>query len=226
MSRYLKLLTIGLIAVFALTAAAASAASVVQFHSETKLSYLKAGQKTQNVFELGGAEAGKFKCTNANFSGQTFGKEGQGTFSFSSIALSPEYSGCTEFGTPLYFATNGCQFEVIPTEAVNGYSSRANLAVSCASGKEIVVTGERGVTCANIPPQVVPGVTIVNQPGTYREELLELSVRSLRTTSAKGSRGAFCPPAGEYTNSVMTGTVLVKNYSDAARTKQEGIWIE
>ncbi len=91
MKRNLKALGLSLVAVFAMSAMAAQAASAEPlFQSDEAHTIINGSQNGTHVFEAG--EGNKVTCTTANFAGTSTEK------SQASLTITPTYSGCSAFG--------------------------------------------------------------------------------------------------------------------------------
>jgi hypothetical protein len=89
MIRNLKALGLALVAVFAMSAVAASAAGAAEFHSASAGTALKGTQVGNHVFTVGSG-FGSIKCTTANFTGTATNKTEKDQ------TITPEYKGCTD----------------------------------------------------------------------------------------------------------------------------------
>jgi hypothetical protein len=207
MMRNLKALGLALVAVFAMSAVAASAAQAEhKFTSESTTTYLLGEQKTKNVFTTSG---GTVECTGAKFEGGPF----SGT-ELKSVTIHPTYTGCTAFGLNATVETTGCNYII---EAA-GKEEMGTAKVECEEGKLIRI---KPLGCeVTVGPQTptTPTVSFTNEStGKTADVLVTAEVGGITYTSS----GFPCGPSG--TNGTYTGSVTTKGYSDSAHKTQVGI---
>ena len=99
MTPKLKALGLAFVAVLALGALSATAASAAEFHSEAAHTILD-GSQPVGEDDVWTFNAGTVKCTSATYSGT------QSSATTASLSVKPTYSGCTAFGfvnTPVHW---------------------------------------------------------------------------------------------------------------------------
>ncbi|MEZ5076448.1 MAG: hypothetical protein R2725_03285 [Solirubrobacterales bacterium] len=105
MTRNLKALGLALVAVFAMSALVAQAASAHEFTSDSEngKTVLTGADEpgTNDVFTVGGAEV---ICENASFAGTADESE------VNEVTVHPEYSNCTFAGNEAFVRTNMCNY--------------------------------------------------------------------------------------------------------------------
>jgi hypothetical protein len=127
MIRNLKALGLALVAVFALSAVGAGAASAAEFHSTSASTKISASQTTTHKFT---STAGEVTCEKATFAGT------QATATASSVEVTPTYTGChiIIFGGTISATINHneCKYKLY---------SNGEADVICPAGKSITVSG-------------------------------------------------------------------------------------
>jgi hypothetical protein len=135
MIRSLKGFGLALVAVFALTAVAASAASAAEFHSGVAPASIKAAATQNQVFTIGGGKVAT-SCNEATFTGESK------TSPANSITVHPVYknSGSTECpAEPIGNAsivTTGCNYVFSSATTAEGM---AQVKIECEAGKKIQI---------------------------------------------------------------------------------------
>jgi hypothetical protein len=203
MIRKFKALGLALVAVFAMSAVIASAASA----SAGTLTTFPAGKTVvatgeqigEHVFTLTdhpvGAAFNNVKCKKAIFDG--VGTVATGA---TSVTVTPTYSECTAFGQPATITHNGCNY-VLSTGTPTAGGWHVNTALSCPAGKFIEVhTGTCAVTIAAQGPLTTSAATNsgVANPETGMDLLLHTNITGITYTVTKDNIG--CPltgPAGK-----------------------------
>jgi uncharacterized membrane protein len=216
MGRKFKMLGATLVAVLAVGAAAAPAASAAEFHSESETTFLTGIQAKENIFTFSG---GTFKCKFAGLDGEYMGKT-QLTYT-----VSPTYADCSAFGQSVVLDMNECHFGYGASTAVSPpvhYEGKAQIA--CPEGKQIVITvGSPTVQCTiKIGSQTPSGSTDYTNEGSGGSR--NILVTSTTTGIVYTSSGGICGKSGAA--STYTGSTTFKGYADAAHTQQTGIWVE
>jgi hypothetical protein len=145
MIRNIKLLALTALAALAVTAVAASAAHAenTKFTAGSTSGKVTATQTTKQVFTT---NAGKVECTTAH-------QEGVFTAAtFSSLTVTPTYSGCTAFGfIGATVTTNGCTYTYTGKPQAAGEETLATVTVNCTGANTIVVSG--GGCTTTVPAQ-------------------------------------------------------------------------
>jgi hypothetical protein len=200
----LKFLGLALVAVFAMSAVGASAASAVEFHVEKAPAQITVNQEgTSNGFDV---QFGEVKCTTATYDATT-----KTVTTETTIELTPHYTGCTFAGVATEVHHGNCKFVIHITGTDQG-----TVTIDCPVGEEITVTG--GTKCTvHIPSQDVGEITLTNIPGnggTTREITAHLnSLTKIKYTQTPGTGVGKCTSLtteeGKY-----TGTATVKAETD------------
>ncbi|HEU5104276.1 MAG TPA: hypothetical protein VFU11_00390 [Solirubrobacterales bacterium] len=195
MSRKLKSFGLALVAVFALTAVGAGAASAAEFHStsagSTKIS---ATQTTTHLFT---STAGEITCEKATFTGN------QTTATTTSVEIAPVYTGCHMiiFGSTIAvsIATNECKYRL---------NASGTADIVCPVGKAFTVTGA-GCT-----------LTVGAQTGlkavTYTNSGSDIAINT-NLSGIKYNHSGFTCGTGSGTNGTYKGTTT------AAGTNTSGV---
>ena len=191
MIRKFKFLGLALVAVFAMSAVGASAASAAELHSESAPVTITGTQHTPNGFDV---QFGLVNCTTADYNATTTGTTD------TTITLVPIFDGCTFAGVATTVDTNGCHFLLHVTSATQG-----TVTVECEPGKEITVTGGNKCT-VHVPSQDVGTVTLTNTgAGATREITAHLggitgiTYSQTPGTAAVGKCTSLTTSAGKYT---------------------------
>jgi len=210
MVRKFKFLGLALVAVFAMSAVGASAASAtVEFRSEGAPVTLTGTQEGEsNAFDV---QFGEVKCKSAKYTGTTT------TATATTVSVAPAYAECTFAGVATTIDMNGCTYLLHVTNAGPPYTGVVD--VVCPGGAQIVVTG--GTKCiVDVGPQTNLGpVTYTNiGSGTTREVTLDLAgLTNITYTQTPGTGVGKCTSlttgAGKY-----TGTATVTGETDPGTT--------
>lgn len=206
----LKILGVAFAAVLAIGAVTASAASAVQFHSESEKTFFK-GEQTNFVFDM---TAGTLTCKKVTYTG-----EGSATTS-ADITLAPVYSECTGFGMAATVDMNGCDY--LYTTFV------AHLI--CPAGKSMTITVGIPVRCTTHRYTGSKTYGLFSNAGSG-------TTRDLVFASEAGEGTEYeitypkegipvCGKAGVYAEGKATGSFTLKGYKNAGLTEHTGIWIE
>lgn len=209
MIRNLKMFGMAIVAVFAMSAVAASMASADSFTAEKAPVTYTGNQSEANVFTT---TVGTVKCTVTTFKGTV------NSTSTTTASVTPTYSGCTAFGFPADIEVNGCEYLLHVGAATTG-----TVDVVCPVGKEITVVATTSATnptpkcIVHIKAQSGLGtVTYSNVgTGTTREVLVSVNVSGIHYTHTPGSGLGACPTEGTSTTGTYTGSVLVTGESGA-----------
>ena len=221
MIRKLKFLGLALVAVFAMSAVGASAASaVVQFHTEKTPVTITANQHAgTNGFDV---QFGEVKCTTAKLHGTTPSDVTTET----TITLTPTYEGCTFAGVATTVHMNGCDYTVHVTNAGPPYGGPVT--IKCPAGQEITVTGGNKCT-VHVPPQgnlgpisyTNTGVGATREITAHLEGIQNITYTQTKGTAAVGACGNLTTGAGKF-----TGTITVTGENDPGNNEHIGIWVE
>jgi hypothetical protein len=197
MIRKIKVLGLTLVAVFAMTAVAASAASAAEFHSESSATELRGAQQTENVLAFNNRT---LKCKSATFVGSQSGTTA------STVEVHPTYGNCTAFGLESTITTTGCNYVL---------HSNGETDIVCEAGKQIEI--EAFGTCqVNVAAQSGLGSVSYSNvgSGSTEEVLVGLNVGSIKA-NVTGST-LVCGTNGERL-STYTGSVLTKGSSGGSQ---------
>jgi hypothetical protein len=211
MIRNLKVLGLALVAVFAMSAVAAGAASAEKyaFHSAgpfTTLTGTQAGA-TNDVFTTDG---GKVTCNTATYHGTIEAEE------TTTISLAPTYSSCTlePFGSAVV-STNGCTYLIHAETRVGENDYTTNTDIVCPAGKEITVVGTLfGTTkCTiHIPAQNLgTGITVTNatSAGGVSDIQAHISFSNIKYTETAGSGFGACTSTSGTANGAYSGFATI-----------------
>jgi len=159
--RYAKALGLAFVAMLALNAVAATAASADDFTAEKYPATLTGTNDPgfQNEFS---STVGTFRCTETKYMATIAGAT-------TSLTASPSFSGCAAFGFPFVIDMNGCtlKFNV-------GAGTTGDVDLVCPAGAEVTMTANSAGTTkctVHIPSQsFASGVTYSNTgAGATRE---------------------------------------------------------
>jgi hypothetical protein len=215
MKRRLKALGLALLAVSAVCALTASAASAKQIHSNATsgTTYITGVQSGTNEFDL--ANKTPIKCTSAIFDASYAGTTA------SELTVTPTYTGCTAAGQKAEVKTTGCTYTITtPTEvSVDFFDAKAHLTCGAKSIEIIVPTAGCSVFIAAQTAGGEIDFTNVTSGSANQDDItLQWTVTALYTTVG----GGICGLAGE---GVLTGKVTVKAYNSALHTEQRDLAI-
>jgi hypothetical protein len=220
MSRNIKVLGLALVAMLAMSAVVASAASATAFNfkSETVPTQLTGKQHAGNdVFTT---DAGKVECTEATYLGE------QTVSPVNNVSVVPTYTGCTAFGfanTPI--DVNGCsyKFTAITKEAGNFEGA---VDIICPAGKVIEVTAF-GCTVTIGSQTGLKKVTYTNVgAGTTREVTVDVNLTGIKYE--EHNKGIFPTCANNTvatTNGTYVGAGLVTGENPGTKA-HHGIFVE
>jgi len=202
--RNLKILGLSLVAMFAMSAVAASMASADTLTGEKYPVTLTGDQDGQtDVFTT---TAGTVSCKKASYVGTITGpsKEAEAT---------PTYSECTALGFPATVHTNGCKYKFTMTQP--GASSTTSLVdIVCPGANEITVTaiGAGTVKCTiHVPAQNgLNHVEWVNiSAGTTSDITGNITISNLTYKHTAGTGVGACT-TGHAANGTYHGKATVK----------------
>jgi hypothetical protein len=206
MIRNIKLLALTALAALAVTAVAASAAHAenTKFTAGSTSGKVTATQTTKQVFTT---NAGKVECTTAH-------QEGVFTAAtFSSLTVTPTYSGCTAFGfIGATVEMNGCTYTYNGKENKVGEETLVTLTINCPAGKSIKFSGGGCVT--TVPAQgPLSHIKFVNDTTNPTDDVeAPATVSGIVYTSTGCISGN-----GTFSNGTLTGghTVIAKDTTGA-----------
>ena len=244
MIRNLKVFGLALVAVFAMSALVASAASANKaywFNSDTgaadwtKLS----GEQIKGTPDTFVVDAGTVSCTTATYAGST------SATTTNTITLAPTYAGCTLFPLPgtAAITTNGCSYDFqADGQTTNGDGTvngkfDTNTTVVCPTTTTpthvthdiTVVVTLAGVTKCTVhieEQSLGTGVTLTNETnGSGVKDLkAHISFSNVKYTQTAGTGEGKCATTTTTSNGVYTGgaTIEGKNTGNTATS----IWVE
>ena len=244
MVRNLKILSLALVAVFAMSALVASAASAKKaywFNSDTNAAdwtKLSGSQivATPDTFVV---DAGTLSCTTVTYSGST------SATTTNTITLTPTYAGCTLKPLPgtMTFHTNGCSYDFqADGQTTNGDGTvngkfDTNTTIVCPTTTspshvthEIVVTvvlaGVSKCTIHIEEQNLGTGLVLTNETnGSAVKDLrAHISFSNIKYTQTAGTGEGKCATTATTSNGVHTGgaTIEGKNTGNTPTS----IWVE
>jgi hypothetical protein len=171
--RNLKTLGLALVAVLAMSALTASAASANPFFTSTSYPQTLATEDTgaEDLFTVSGNE---LTCSGETFSGTLTGKS-------TGISVTPNYINCKTKGAAFNNVTvthNGCNFEFTVTTTINNHHHGGNVHIKCPVGKVIEIHhyssqphGSSSCT-VTVGPQTVAGHPVTYTTDTAKKTIL------------------------------------------------------
>jgi hypothetical protein len=231
MIRNLKALGLALVAVFAMSAMAASAAQAVTDDAQVTVETFPAiFDGTQNGVQVFNREGRTMTCTTAEFHSEV-----QSTDSKTTITVKPTYSGCHSniplIGTlPMTVTMNGCDYLLHLTKDTPSGTFTADTTIVCPLNKEIEVhiyqnhanhTSNTSLCTMKFPAQT-PGGTIdlTNKAagGTTPKNWIEADINLAGITSTVTPANVVCGLNHDATGS-LTGNATLKG-TNAAKEAQ------
>ena len=206
MNRKLKALGLALIAVLAMGALSASAASAGTFHSEIATdTVIKGEQIGTDVFTV---NAGTVKCNEAKYNGNQAGATA------TTVKVTPEYSECTAFGfvnTTIH--SKQCTYEFS--------GDNLDVVIGCPAAEPITVTA---FNCwITVPSQTLAGaITYTNVAGPPKD--VKVKVNSKTITYTQHSKSFPGCSGGTRTTGEYLGEATVRGLSTAGVAT--GVWRE
>jgi hypothetical protein len=209
MTRKLKMLGLALVAVFAMSAVGASAASAVLLHSNSTgtFTHITAHQIGANQFDL--ANGTPVKCGTVLFDATFHGTTA------SDLTVTPTYSSCTAAGQKAEIATNGCTYTITTpteTEPLNKDNYHAVVHLVCPAGKSVEIKVPTAGCTVSVAAQTPTGVLDLTNVTSAVANKDDITIKS--TVSAKYTTvgGGICGAAG---TGALTGEVTATAFSDA-----------
>ena len=218
----LRLARYGFLMVILGMAVAVPSASAVSFHSQSNPEYLLGQQVESTKFRFPSTFFGltilEPICTAGNGVGQTM------SHTSAQIQLSPTYSGCTTEGVPLAIEMNGCAYTFTPAGAPPVFSG--SLALTCPAGKAVVFKFFAGWTewCQIIMPPQVPSESKFELLNEGPQVRLRGTAKGFWYTTKPESELINCRVPANDAELILD--LVVKGYSDPARTKQVSFRVE
>lgn len=209
MKHRLRVLGVSCVAVFAMSAVAASAASASFFNAETYPVTIGGSQVGTNVFKT---SAGSVECAKATFSGKQSAKS-------ETVEITPTYSECKAFGFVSATVTFGtCKYN-FHAGTGTGSSSVGTVDIVPTGCGPIVI--KASICEVTIPAQTGKSSVTYTTVGAGKTREIEISaaVKKIKYTA-----GAGCPGgAGTKEDGEYTGKAKVKGTNGSG--VQEGIFI-
>ncbi|HMJ72166.1 MAG TPA: hypothetical protein VK471_02250 [Solirubrobacterales bacterium] len=213
MIRNLKALGLALLAIFATSAVAASAASAnPQFFSEMEDTTLT-GSQGLAMANILTTDLGELKCNVARFDGTMEPAE------TTTLTLKPTYEECKQAGENAVVTLHGCSYLFHLGE--NTETFEAKMDIECPDGEKIVIDTPECAT--TIPPQAGLGEVKFTNEGAAatRAIVADLKIGGIDYVE----HGAGCPNETVTTNNgTYTGLITVKG--ENAAEEHVGIWVE
>jgi hypothetical protein len=222
MTRSLKALGLALVAIFAMSAVVASAASaskdVVFTNSGT--TYLK---QDDDIHQVISTPAGSITCEVTEFNGTIKGSENE------AITIEPEYSQCDHsLVGPAPMINEGCHYVLTGNTGASGH---APIHILCQPNKHITIelSGVFGlVNCDLTIGSQTPaeGVRYTNQgSGNMRDVTVDITASEVRyTKDAKGGGGCTLV-GGNGEDGVYSGADTLTGFSDPSYTTRAPIHV-
>lgn len=207
--RNLKVLGLAFMAMFALSAVMASAASADEFTAEKYPVTLTGKNTTANDTFV--TTTGNVNCKQAAYHGTVSGPT-------TKVFVTPSYNECTAFGFPAVIDVNECQY-VFNVAAGAATTGDADLVCEKGSVKSITVTaiGAGTVKCiVTVLPQsdILGTVTYSNTgSGTTQEVDVEVGLSGIDYSHTKGTGVGACT-AGSATNGTLAAKGIVTGEVD------------
>ncbi|HEV2790640.1 MAG TPA: hypothetical protein VGV69_05010 [Solirubrobacterales bacterium] len=195
MTRKFKALGLALVAVFAMSAVVASAASATEFTSASSpVEFHGVQPKAEpHVFTSDGY---KTECGIATFSGKA-------TTPTTTVTASAFYDECTAFTLPANITMNGCDYLFhLPTSG-----DEATVDLVCPAGKEVTIDAGGGACVAHIPPFTGKSSVTMTTKGDHVDAKPNVTGVTAQLTDVSPF---FCPFSGNTTvnNATLTGGAM------------------
>lgn len=211
--RNLKTLGLALLATFAMSAVAASAASAnPQFHTEVEDTTLT-GSQGMVVANILTTDLGEMKCKVVQFHGT------MEPLTTTTMTLAPKYEQCKLGEENAVVTVNGCRYLFHLGENTEVFEAKMD--IECPMGQKLEIHIPECTT--TIPPQAgLQEATFTNAgEGTTRGLVADLNISEIHYVE----HGEQCASQTETTeNGTYTGKILVKG--EVAEEEHVGIWVE
>ena len=210
MTRNLKALGLALIAAFAMSAVAASAASAVNHHfTGTSGEALTTESIGEQVFESTTGEEKGYKCKKVV---TEKGTVPAGTVT--SVPTTPKYEECSTFGPPgvANVKQEGCEF-VFTGNTTTGNPTggeHANVDIVCPAGKSIIIqaTGLK-LNCSTVYPQEIKHAVRYENETTAGNGKTHVRIKATAHGILSKTIGVCAEAPETHTNGSYTGEVTV-----------------
>jgi hypothetical protein len=216
MMRNLKVLGLALVAMFALSAAAASMASADDLTAEKYPVTLTGDQDNQT--DIFTTTAGTVSCKKVGYVGTIAGATTEAT-------ATPTYSECTALGFPGTIHMNGCTYKF--KIGASG-STTSTVDIVCPAGQEITVTSiAAGTTKCVIHVPAQTGLTHVNWTnvaGPPKDVTADIEITNLKYTHTALGTGLGACTGGSASNGKYVGKATVTGEEDGSPFAAVGIF--
>jgi len=216
--RYAKALGLAFVAMLALSAVAATAASADDFTAE-KYPATLTGTNDPGFSDEFLTTIGTFKCTKTTYTATVVGPT-------TSLTATPSFSGCAAFGFPFVFDMNGCTFKF---NIGAGTTGDADLV--CPAGAELTITATSAGTAKcteHIKAQsdIAGMVTYSNiGAGTTREITISAALSGIDYTHTAGTGIGQCT-SGSAANGILNAKAIFTGENDGpVFTEHVGVFL-
>ena len=213
MIRNFKALGLALVAAFAMSAVAASAASAespFHFGSTVDHTVLSGTQVSEDVFTVHG---GTVKCSSATYTGTI----NSSTTKTTEVTITPAYGGC-RFAGIAESATidmNSCDylFTAKTTDAGPVYTGEVHIKCTTPGDTITVTVVIGGVTkcIVHIPEQSLTGITYSNA-GAPSHIHVNVNIAGIHYSQTEGTGGGKCETKDNTTTGTYVGTATLKGF--------------
>jgi hypothetical protein len=210
MIRNIKVFGLALVAVFAMSAVVASAASANAFMSEGNVTAAITANQIKGEDHVFSVEGNKVECETAKFatSGEVASPTGE-------ITVHPTYSGCTAFSfVGASVTTTGCDYTLKVGGLIETGKYNGKLNLTCSGSNKIVISAGPCEATVSGPQEFNSGITYTNAAGGA--VTVGANVSGIKTNKTKD--GFLCPfkGTGETTGTYTGGTNATGTHSGAA----------
>jgi len=216
MIRNLKILGLALVAVLAMGAMFASAASATDFFTTSnQKKALLTGTSHDHKFSIG---ATSFQCTTTVFTGTAVHGASEAT-------VLPKYTGvlnatphetpCTSSLGTVTWHVNDCHYRLTGNTTGSDSGTDATIWIQCPAGKVIQTTGAFGCTIS-IPSQTPTsgGVTYTNLPNHTGGAAIKVTTTSTGVTFTTTAPCGLVGLPAHGNNATFTGTMTLTGWED------------
>lgn len=199
MIRRFRALGITLVAMFAITAMSASAASAAEFrHQGAEDARVIANNTGQGNHVFTAGLIGSISCSTATFTGTSYVTSPQPT-----VTVAPTYTGCTFLGVAnVKVNMEGCTYQFETPTGAGPFTG--SVTVLCPAGKKI--NFEASGCKVEVGEQTVKTITYVNQPGPPKSVKVTSDATGITYTGA----GLGCAVTGTKNDGTYSGSVISK----------------
>lgn len=214
MKRNLKALGLALVAAFAMSVVAASAAQaekglLTETNNEYPVAITGHEENDPNAFTLQGNAT---ECSDVTF-------EGTIEEATTNLTITPHYTECVSGGVKSKVHLNGCDYTFTTGTLTAGHEvAHGSVHVICPEGKNIELTiPEAGTLCqVHIPGQAPEGeVTYTNNPALSGDEFDDVTVDVDVDVAVNVTKESiFCPLAAGVDTAIYESEVTVTGWED------------